>query len=286
MINNKYEIIEQIGIGAFGNIYKGRNIRTNEMVAIKMEEIIHDVRLLKNESRLYYYLNKCEGIPKIKWYGICGDYYCMVMELLGESLETLKSMNRDERFSLKLTLTIGIKIINIIQTLHNKFIIHRDIKPDNLLISNIHNTHINVLSLTPEDTNKTRANIYIIDLGFSKKFINDDDTHIIMKPIHKLIGTPNFASINSHNLCELSRRDDLESIAYTLIYLYYGKLPWQNLKINTNNEIKLSKVLFQENIKKIKNNVLYDFLLYSINLNFNETPDYNKIINLFSIDNI
>ena len=79
MINNKYEIIEKIGIGTFGNIYKGRNIRTNEMVAIKMEEITNEVQLLKNESRLYYYLNKCEGIPKIKWYGICGDYYCMVM---------------------------------------------------------------------------------------------------------------------------------------------------------------------------------------------------------------
>ena len=278
MINNKYEIIEKIGVGTFGNIYKGRNIRTNEMVAIKMEERIHNIQLLKNESRLYYYLNKCEGIPKIKWYGICGDYYCMVMELLGESLENLKNISKQGKFSLKLTLTIGIKIVNIIQTLHNKFIIHRDIKPDNILFSTLN--HNNSPNLTPDD--EMKQNIYIIDFGFSKKFINDDDTHIIMKPIHKLIGTPNFASVNSHNLCELSRRDDLESIAYSLIYLYYGKLPWQNLKINTNNEIKLTKVLFQENIKKIKNNVLYDFLLYAINLNFNETPDYNKIIDLFS----
>lgn len=284
MINNKYEIIEKIGIGTFGNIYKGRNVRTNEMVAIKMEEIINDIQLLKNESRLYYYLNKCEGIPKIKWYGICGDYYCMVMELLGDSLETLKNITKEGKFSLKLTLTIGIKIINIIQTLHNKFIIHRDIKPDNILISHINTTSLNISSSKNHD--EMNPNIYIIDLGFSKKFINDDDTHIIMKPIHKLIGTPNFASVNSHNLCELSRRDDLESIAYSLIYLYYGNLPWQNLKINTNHEIKLTKVLFQENIKKIKNNVLYDFLLYAINLNFNETPNYNKIIELFSIANI
>ena len=280
MINNKYEIIEKIGIGAFGNIYKGRNIRTNEMVAIKMEERIHDIQLLKNESRLYYYLNKCEGIPKIKWYGICGDYYCMVMELLGESLENLKNICQEGKFSLNLTLTIGIKVINIIQTLHNKFIIHRDIKPDNLLISNIHNSRTSTHAHA--HTDEMKQNIYIIDLGFSKKFINDDQTHIIMKPIHKLIGTPNFASINSHNLCELSRRDDLESIAYSLIYLHYGKLPWQNLKINTNNEIKRIKILFQENIKKNTNNVLYEFLLYSINLNFNETPNYNKIIDLFS----
>ena len=280
MINNKYEIIEKIGIGTFGNIYKGRNIRTNEMVAIKMEEITNEVQLLKNESRLYYYLNKCEGIPKIKWYGICGDYYCMVMELLGESLENLKNISKEGKFSLKLTLTIGIKIINIIQRLHNKFIIHRDIKPDNLLLSNVMKTPTDSSQLTSYD--EMKPNIYIIDLGFSKKFINDDDTHIIMKPIHKLIGTPNFASINSHQVCELSRRDDFESIAYNLIYLYYGKIPWQNLKINTNNEIKQSKVLFQEKIKTIKNNVLYDFLLYSINLQFNETPDYNKIIDLFS----
>ena len=280
MINNKYEIIEKIGIGTFGNIYKARNIRTNEMVAIKMEEIINDIQLLKNESRLYYYLNKCEGVPKIKWYGICGDYYCMVMELLGDSLENLKNISKEGKFSLKLTLTIGIKIINIIQRLHNKFIIHRDIKPDNLLISNINDKSLTLSSSALDD--EMKPNIYIIDLGFSKKFINNDETHISMKPIHKLIGTPNFASINSHKLCELSRRDDLESIAYSLIYLYYGKLPWQNLKINTNNEIKQTKLLFQEKIKTIENNVLYDFLLYSINLDFDETPNYNKIIDLFS----
>lgn len=282
MINNKYEIIEKIGIGTFGNIYKGKNIRTNEMVAIKMEKIINDIQLLKNETRLYYYLNKCEGIPKIKWYGICGNYYCMVMELLGESLEELKHISKEGNFSLKLTLTIGIKIINIIKTLHNNFIIHRDIKPENILISNTSNRFFNVDCSIPN--NEKKINIYIIDFGFSKKFINDDNTHIIMKPIHKLIGTPNFASINSHNLCELSRRDDLESIAYSLIYLYYGKLPWQNLKNNTNDKIKQTKVLFQENIKNIKNNVLYDFLLYSINLDFNETPNYNKIIESFTID--
>ena len=204
----------------------------------------------------------------------------MVMELLGDSLENLKNISKEGKFSLKLTLTIGIKIINIIQRLHNKFIIHRDIKPDNLLISNVMKSSADSSQLTSYD--EMKPNIYIIDLGFSKKFINDDETHIIMKPIHKLIGTPNFASINSHKLCELSRRDDLESIAYTLLYLYYGKLPWQNLKINTNNEIKQTKVLFQEKIKTIRNNVLYDFLLYSINLQFNETPDYNKIIDLFS----
>jgi serine/threonine protein kinase len=277
MINNKYEIIEQIGIGTFGNIYKGRNVRTNEMVAIKTEQIINDIQLLKNESRLYYYLNKCEGIPKIKWYGICGDYYCMVMELLGDSLENLKNVSKEGKFSLKLTLTIGIKIIHIIKNLHNKYIIHRDIKPDNILISNINN---HLLGISQNDEIKT--NIYIIDFGFSKKFINDDETHIINKPIHKLIGTPNFASINSHNLCELSRRDDLESIAYSLIYLYYGKLPWQNAKINTNADIKQTKILFQDSIKKIKNNVLYDFLLYSINLKFDETPNYDKIVELFA----
>ena len=70
IISNKYEILEQIGEGGFGKIYKGRNIRTGEKVAIKVEPIENQTKLLKNETKIYQYLASGEGIPKIKWFGV------------------------------------------------------------------------------------------------------------------------------------------------------------------------------------------------------------------------
>ena len=55
-INNKYKITEELGEGSFGKIYKGENIRTNELVAIKIESIQTGNKLLKNESIIYQYL--------------------------------------------------------------------------------------------------------------------------------------------------------------------------------------------------------------------------------------
>ena len=79
LINKKYKLIEKIGNGTFGTIYKGQNIRTNEYVAIKMEAIESQLKLLKNESIVYQYLNGCEGIPNVKWFGKDRSHYYMVL---------------------------------------------------------------------------------------------------------------------------------------------------------------------------------------------------------------
>ena len=87
IINNKYKILERIGEGAFGSIYKGQNIRTLELVAIKIEPIGNETKLLKNESIVYQYLNNIDGIPSVKWFGKDEDNYYMVIHLLGDSLQ-------------------------------------------------------------------------------------------------------------------------------------------------------------------------------------------------------
>ena len=90
IINNKYKLINKIGCGSFGSIYKGQNIRTKEYVAIKVESIINETKLLKNESKVYQYLNNTIGIPSIKWFGKDENNYYMVIDLLGFSLEQIK----------------------------------------------------------------------------------------------------------------------------------------------------------------------------------------------------
>ena len=243
IINNKYKILERIGEGAFGSIYRGQNIRTLELVAIKIEPIGNETKLLKNESIVYQYLNNVDGIPTVKWFGKDEENYYMVIQLLGESLQSIK--NKRDCFSLKLVLQIGIHIIELLKTIHEKGLVHRDIKPDNFLLG--------------LDSDSKR--IFIIDFGFCKSYLFDGK-HVPQKRTHNLIGSRTYASINAHNCIELSRRDDLESLGYMLIYFYAGVLPWQldtsNVHMNANEHIIRSKqdIMENTNIPKILTNYI------------------------------
>jgi serine/threonine protein kinase len=265
-INNKYLIIKKIGEGSFGTIYKGRNIRTNEYVAIKVEPIRKGTKLLKNESIIYNHLNNCVGIPSVKWFGKDKINYYMVINLLGESLQDLK--NKNTSFSLKLTLQIGINIINLLKTIHNNGFVHRDIKPDNFLFG----------------LNNKSNQIYIIDFGLCKPYIYKEK-HIDIKSSHSLIGSKTYASINAHDFIELSRRDDLESLGYMMLYFYLGELSWQDLKEASNEDIK-----YMKNNLKLESipEVLVNYIKYVKNMEFNENPNYYLIIDNFkrSIEDI
>jgi hypothetical protein len=111
IIANKYKLIKQIGNGSFGSIYKAVNIRTNENVAIKIELIEDDLKLLKYESNIYRILSDVDGVPKIKWYGKDNLYYYMVIDLFGDSLQEL--LNKLKRFKMKLILQMAIAILDI-----------------------------------------------------------------------------------------------------------------------------------------------------------------------------
>ena len=258
LIGNKYKLIEKIGEGAFGSIYKGENSRTKELVAIKVEPINNNTKLLKNESIIYQYLINNEGLPNVKWFGKDKINYYMVINLLGESLQTLKE--RKHNFSLKLVLQIGIQIIKLLKMIHNKGLIHRDIKPDNFLLG----------------LNDKNRQIYIIDFGFCKTFLNDNK-HIDMKKTNNIIGTNNFASVNAHDFNELSRRDDLESLGYMLIYFYFGELMWKDYSNNEMIKIMKNNIINDENIPKI---ILKYFEIIKC-LEFKETPNYDFITNMF-----
>lgn len=251
LINNKYKIIEKLGAGCFGEIYKGENIRTDEKVAIKVEPISNNLKLLKNESVIYQYLVGTTGIPNVKWFGKDTTNYYMVLNLLGDSLQTL--INNKKIFPLKLVLQVGLQIIFTLKSIHEKDLVHRDIKPDNFLLGN-------------------KKQIYIIDFGFCKSLANITN----VKKTTGLIGSLTYASLNSHNYTELSYRDDLESLGYMLIYFYQGFLDWQKTE-----DIKLIIQMKQNVVDNEKIPiVLRDFLRSVRTLGFKEMPDYNTLISL------
>ena len=257
LINNKYLLLNKIGKGSFGSIYKAQNIRTNELVAIKIEKIKDELKLLKNESVIYQYLNGSNCVPQVKWFGRDDKNYYMVINLLGNSLQEL--MNKTKKLSLALTLKIGIKIITILKTIHEKGLVHRDIKPDNFLFG------INQIN-----------NLYLIDFGFCKSYL-DGEQHIKIKTLNGLIGSKNYASIMAHIRTELSRRDDLESLGYMLIYLNLGFLPWNN-ESNEEIIIKLKEGILND-IRYPQ--ALLDLLRYSRIMEYEEQPNYYLIIDNF-----
>ena len=258
IIANKYKILEKIGKGGFGTIFKGENIRTKELVAIKMEPINAETKMLKREAQIYQYLSKSEGIPEIKWYGIIDNYYYMVIPLLGVSFSNI--LANGKTFSLKEVFSIGKELIKRLKYIHEKGLIHRDIKTDNILLS------------------LCGKKIYLIDFGLCRKYKDNSNNHIVMKSEKSIIGTPNFISTNIHNGLEPSRRDDLESIAYILINLQLGKLEWGE-KTDL-NKIKMIKLSIHNNI--LVNDKLVFFLNYCRNMQFCETPNYEYLINLLN----
>ena len=257
MISNKYNLIEKISEGSFGSVFKAENIRTKENVAIKFEIKMDNIKSLKNEAKIYQYLGKINGFPQIKMFGTMDKLNYLVIDLLGKSLSnTILEFNK---LSLKTTLLIGIQIINRIKVLHETQLLHRDVKPSNFLFG------------FEKDINK----LYLVDFGFSKRYIYNEN-HIQERELTKIVGSPNFVSLNIHNHIEPSRRDDLESCIYIMLTMLLGKLVWFD-KSNLNDIYKLKEqiILIEEVPAFIK-----ILLNYVRKIKFDETPDYNYIINI------
>jgi len=274
IIANKYKLIKQIGSGSFGSIFEGINIRTNEKVAIKIEVISDELKLLKHESNIYRLLANVDGVPKIKWYGKDNLYYYMVIDLFGNSLQEL--LNKSKTLSFKVVLQIGINILNILMKIHDNGFIHRDIKPENFLL-----------------TLSKPIKVVLIDFGISKPYLINNQ-HINFKCKNKFLGTLNFASINAHNLYEQSRRDDLESVAYMLIYFFLGELDWMDVVNEDDNhsnsvnflsfESENNYVRSKKELITVNNNipkVLLEFYENTRKLEFEERPNYEEYIDSF-----
>ncbi|KAI4801126.1 hypothetical protein KUCAC02_000052 [Chaenocephalus aceratus] len=219
-VGNRYRLGRKIGSGSFGDIYLGTDISVGEEVAIKLECVKTKHPQLHIESKIYKMMQGGVGIPTIKWCGAEGDYNVMVMELLGPSLEDLFNFC-SRKFSLKTVLLLADQMISRIEYIHSKNFIHRDVKPDNFLMG----------------LGKKGNLVYIIDFGLAKKY-RDARTHqhIPYRENKNLTGTARYASINTHLGIEQSRRDDLESLGYVLMYFNLGSLPWQGLKAATKRQ--------------------------------------------------
>lgn len=269
-VGSKYRLGRKLGSGSFGEIHLGTSLSTGEEVAIKLECRKTKHPQLHIEAKFYKILHGGIGIPQIKWVGQDCDYNVLVMELLGPSLEDLFNFC-GRKFSMKTVLLLADQLISRIEYVHFKGFIHRDVKPDNFLMG----------------TGKKGNLVYVIDFGLAKRFrCPRTHQHIPYREHKNLTGTARYASINTHLGIEQSRRDDLESLGYLLMYCNLGSLPWQGLraahkkqKYEKISEKKLSTPV--DLLCKGYPNEFAIYLNYCRSLRFDDKPDYSYLRQLF-----
>ncbi|XP_022727698.1 casein kinase 1-like protein 6 [Durio zibethinus] len=270
VIGGKFKLGRKIGSGSFGELYLGVNVQTGEEVAVKLESVKTKHPQLHYESKLYMLLQGGTGIPHLKWFGVEADYNVMVIDLLGPSLEDLFNYcNR--KLSLKTVLMLADQLINRVEYMHSRGFLHRDIKPDNFLMG----------------LGRKANQVYIIDYGLAKKYRDlQTHKHIPYRENKNLTGTARYASVNTHLGVEQSRRDDLESLGYVLMYFLRGSLPWQGLKAGTKKQkydkISEKKVLTPiEVLCKSYPSEFVSYFHYCRSLRFEDKPDYSYLKRLF-----
>ncbi|XP_033736588.1 casein kinase I-like [Pecten maximus] len=267
---NKYRLDRIISSGHFGKIYVGTDRYTGEVVAIKVQHPWRGRTNLRHEYEVYTELQGGIGIPKVLWFGRDGRYDVMVMELLGTSLED-RLVSQSHKFSLKTVLLLAEVLIDRFEYIHSKGYIYRDLKPDNFLSGFGSKENI----------------IYLIDFGLSKRF-RDANTleHIPYLTNKSFVGSLSYASVNAQLGIQQSRRDDMESLGYILVYLLRGTLPWFGLQNDTMKEkyaltLDLKMELSKESICHGCPPEFFIFIKICQSMRFDAEPNYSSLRKLF-----
>ena len=279
IIESNYKFLNKIGSGSFGSVYKIIYKTNNQVCACKVEDITTDSKgrvekqRLKGEYLLYkrFRMKKITCVPEVYSYIETKSRSLMIMELLGDSLENVFEEN-NKKMDINKVCKIAIQIIKGLETIHRVGIIHRDIKPSNFMFG----------------TGDEKDKLYIMDFGLSKLWF-EDQKHIQYKNDRSMIGTPRYASVNIHMGIEPSRRDDMESVGYMLIYFAKGSLPWQGLKKksreNPTDAIGEKKMMIDlHELCSGLPECFYEYINNTRNLEFTQKPDYELLVSLFEDD--
>ncbi|KAE8720835.1 cation efflux family protein [Hibiscus syriacus] len=276
-----YKIERKLGKGGFGQVFVGRRVSGgNERatgsaameVALKFEH-----RNSKGcnygppyEWQVYNSLGGSHGVPKVHYKGKQGDYYVMVMDILGPSLWDVWNSS-GQAMSAEMVACIAVESLSILEKTHSKGYVHGDVKPENFLLGQ---------PSTPQE-----KKLFLVDLGLATKWRDSSSgLHVDYDQRPDMFrGTVRYASVHAHLGRTASRRDDLESLAYTLIFLHRGRLPWQGYQGDNKSFLVCKKKMATspEMLCCFCPPPLKQFLETVVNMKFDEEPNYSKLISLF-----
>lgn len=208
LVANRWRVGAKLGSGSFGAVVEVTEQDGGKTYAMKMETRTRRSQL-KYEARCYEQLRGVAGLPRIFEHGRTPDFTYLVMEHIGEPLDKLQQRHGGT-LTLEVACVIGCQAVQRLKDVHAKGLVHRDIKPGNFTLRN--------------------GTVFLCDFGLAKSYVESGGVHAPFRDDKRLTGTPRFASLHTHRGMEQSRRDDLESLIYMLVYLVKGRLPWQGLK--------------------------------------------------------
>lgn len=273
-----YKILKRLGSGSFGTVYLGHSPHTGHHAAIKVErlqgpkkvkvsQILYEREVLATLNRDPRYQE--HGIPRLFLGGSHkGKYNFLITELFESDLEHCYRNSR-EIFTERTILNLSIQFVRSLRFLHSHGFLHRDIKPQNFCVR----------------VSQGHMRVYLIDYGLSKKYLAHG-IHIAYRDGKKLTGTPRYASINTQRGIEQSRRDDMESLIYQIVYLFVGKLPWQGIKCSGDRHQKHRQILEKKLSTPLRDlcskcpRLLVTVLRRVRRLRFTQEPPYRWILKM------
>ncbi|KAG0793186.1 hypothetical protein G6F16_004900 [Rhizopus arrhizus] len=302
IIANQWIVLERIGVGSFGEVFEAENMDTRRKYAIKREPLKMRRPQIKHENDIYNVLAGCPGIPQCHWYGQHDKFDCIVIDLLGPNLNQLREVTM--KFPINVVVDFGCQIVSIMEHIHKKGLVYRDIKPDNFLLpfhcilpepemielSDSHDMSVIQYRYPSCDEvfqkwNMPHPKLYLVDFGLTTWWKNPDtgkpypDTK---KHYKNKAGTARYASLNIHRGKPHSPRDDIESIGYLLLDLILGTLPWAGIQARNSRA-------GWDRMKQIKQDTflcdlcgglpqgILEYMEYARNLKFSEEPDYELL---------
>ncbi|XP_021966543.1 casein kinase I [Folsomia candida] len=260
----------RIGSGGFSEVVLGMDMGTRENVAVKLERRSSRYPQLLREHQLYEALEGADGLPRIRWFGRAREYNVLVMDLLGPSLEDLFNIC-GRQFSLQTILLLADQMLERLQFIHDNSIIHRDLKPNNMVMG------------LGDKANK----LFLIDFGLAEVY-RTSYFHLSynQNKTQGVAGTAGYTSLNAHLGIRRSRRDDMESIGYILVYFLRRGLPWIGLDASNKEALcaRIFEVKSTTTIETLCQGCPPEFatyLNYCRGLAFEEGPDYKYLRSLF-----
>jgi len=269
LIKGRWRVSYQIGMGAFGEIYVARNVRTNERVAIKVEIADEKKQALRAEVAIMRRLQGCPYVCQFISCGRQGNINFLVMELLGTNLSELRKKQPRLCFSMLTVCRLTCEMVECLRALHGMGVLHRDVKPSNFVLGGKY-SH-------PDAQSK----LYIIDFGLSHKFVGQDGKIKPPRPNAGFRGTARYASVNSHHGRELSPRDDLWSVLYMIIEFTTGSLPWRSERDRDKVGAMKEKYMTGKKLVRGLPQEFEEFMAHLLSLGYSDTPDYDLIIGIF-----
>mmetsp|Transcript_28324 Transcript_28324/g.67352 ORF Transcript_28324/g.67352 Transcript_28324/m.67352 type:complete len:506 (-) Transcript_28324:483-2000(-) len=278
----EYIVEGKLGKGGFGQVYIGRRVGATSgketsgasaaQVALKFEH-----RNSKGcsygppyEWSVYSHLDDIPGIPKVHYKGRQGDYYIMVMDMLGPSLWDVWNTS-GQSMSQEMVSCIAVEALSILEALHKKGYVHGDVKPENFLLGRA--------------DSPLAKKLYLVDLGLATRW-KDSICGIHVEYDQRpdvFRGTVRYASVHAHLGRTASRRDDLESLAYTLLFLLKGRLPWQGYQGDNKGFLVCKKKMATsaEQLCRYTPAAFRQFTEAVVNIKFDEEPKYAAYRDLF-----